>query len=142
MKLLKPFLLATDLGFLAYWTITALQLIPPSYLFHDYHNPLAVAWNWSFLPLDLGISGTGLLSIFLRRRNLPSWRALTLISLILTSCSGLQALAFWGIRGDFDLVWWLPNAFLLIYPLCFLPRLIKEEDQHPQKMIVSAQSET
>ncbi len=124
MKRLKPFLLITDLGFLAYWIITALHLIPPAYLFHDYQNQLAVAWNWSFLPLDLAISGTGLTSVFLYQRNSSQWRSLALISLILTSCSGLQAIAFWSIRGDFDLAWWLPNLVLLIYPLPFLPWIL------------------
>lgn len=142
MKLLKSFLLFTDLGFLVYWTVIALHLIPSSYLFHDYLNPLAVAWNWSFLPLDLAISGTGLCSVFLYQRNHPSWHSLALISLILTFCSGLQALAFWSIRGDFDLAWWLPNAFLLVYPLWFLPQLIGRKSQEKKGVIPDAQGET
>jgi hypothetical protein len=56
------------------------------------------------------------------------WHQLALISLVLTFCSGLQAIAFWIIRGDFDLTWWLPNLFLLIYPLFFIPRLIVDKN--------------
>ncbi|QBD74688.1 hypothetical protein EPA93_01250 [Ktedonosporobacter rubrisoli] len=124
MRALKTFFLVTDLGFIAYWIITALHLIPGEFLFHDYHNSLAVAWNWSFLPLDLAISATGLTSVICYQCRIHHWRSLALVSLVLTFCSGLQALAFWSIRGDFDLVWWLPNAFLLLYPLFFIPGLV------------------
>jgi hypothetical protein len=50
MKGHKPFLWFTDLGFIAYWLITALKLLPAEGLFNDYINPILVAWNWSFLP--------------------------------------------------------------------------------------------
>jgi hypothetical protein len=33
--------------------------------------------------------------------------------------------SFWTLRGDFDPAWWLPNLFLLLYPLCFLPKLMR-----------------
>lgn len=50
---------------------------------------------------------------------------MALISLTLTFCSGLQAIAFWIIKADYDLMWWIPNLYLLIYPLFFIPKLIK-----------------
>jgi hypothetical protein len=49
---------------------------------------------------------------------------LVIISLTLTMCSGLQAIAFWALRGDFAIDWWLINGFLFGYPLAFLPMLI------------------
>lgn len=60
MKSLRIFFLITDFGFILYWVITLLGIIPPTYLFKDYHNPILSAWNWSFLPLDLFVSITGL----------------------------------------------------------------------------------
>ncbi|MEZ7125498.1 DUF5360 family protein [Nonomuraea sp. AD125B] len=30
---------------------------------------------------------------------------------------GPSAVAFWALRGDFTLTWWLPNLFLLLFPL-------------------------
>jgi hypothetical protein len=39
--------------------------------------------------------------------------------------SGLNAIAFWVIRGDFDPTWWIPNLYLLIYPFFFLPQLLR-----------------
>lgn len=48
------------------------------------------------------------------------------MSLVLTSCSGLQAVSFWYVRRDFDWTWWAPNLFLLLYPLFFLPGLVAE----------------
>lgn len=127
MRLLKPFFLVTDLGFIFYWLITLLGLIPASYLFKDYHDPLLVAWNWSFLPLDLLISASGLGSLAMGRRGDSRWRGLALASLVLTFCSGLQALAFWSLRADFDPAWWAPNLYLLIYPLAFIPRFLRGE---------------
>ena len=121
--MLKPFFLIVDIGFILYWTVTLLRLIPEAY-FKDYDNPILAAWNWSFLPLDLLISATGLTSFYLMRRGDVGWRNVALISLVLTSCSGLQTLAFWTLRADFDLFWWLPNAFLLLYPLFFIPALL------------------
>jgi len=131
MKTLRYFFLVTDIGFLLYWLSTLLHLIPSAYLFKDYGNPLLVAWNWSFLPLDMAISATGLTALVLHRRGQGSYRSLALISLVLTSCSGLQALSFWAIRGDFDLGWWVPNLYLLLYPLFFLheERSVKVPDR-------------
>jgi hypothetical protein len=127
MKRLKPFFLFTDIGFIVYWIITGFKMLPQEYLFKDYSNPIAVAWNWSFLPLDLCISCTGLFSLFLFKTNNIQWKNFAFISLILTFCSGLQAIAFWVIRLDFDVAWWIPNLFLLIYPLFFLKSIYQPD---------------
>lgn len=124
MNTLKKFFLIIDVGFILYWGITLLHLIPDEYLFKDYQNPILVAWNFSFLPLDLLISFTGLLSLLLYQKRIKIWDKIALISLILTSCSGLQAIAFWTLRSDFDPIWWLPNLFLLIYPMFFIPLIV------------------
>lgn len=123
--LLRPLFLVVDLGFLAYWLVTLLHLIPEAWLFKDYQNPILSAWNWSFLPLDLCISATGLGSLRLLRRGDPRWSRLAQLSLCLTACSGLQAVAFFALRRDFDPTWWLPNLFLLLYPLPYLGRLLR-----------------
>jgi hypothetical protein len=125
MKTLKPFFWFTDIAFIVYWLVTALHLIPPEFLFQDYTNPILTAWNWSFLPLDLLISASGLGSLWAYNRRLEVWRSLALISLTLTMTSGLNAIAFWVIRGDFDPTWWTPNLYLLIYPFFFLPQLLR-----------------
>lgn len=124
MRTMKILMLVTDIGFIAYWLITILHIIPAEWLFRDYTNPILVHWNWSFLPLDLAISATGIASLVLLRKRNPTWSSLALISLTLTSVSGLQAIAFWLFAQDFNVSWWLPNLFLLIYPLFFIPRLI------------------
>jgi len=126
MKILKYFFLVIDLGFIAYWTITALHLIPTEYLYNDYTNKILVNWNWSFFPLDIAISGTGLFTLYLFKRDNLRWKIFALISLILTSVSGLQAISYWILAKDYDLVWWIPNLILLIYPHCFIPKLIKQ----------------
>lgn len=138
MKSLKIFFLITDIGFIIYWWITLLHLIPAEYLFKDYTNPLIVAWNWSFLPLDLLISASGLSSLYLYKKNNPNWQPLVLISLVLTFCSGFQAIVFWLIRLDFDIAWWLPNLYLLIYPWFFLPRLFNRQAQSATEPAIGA----
>jgi hypothetical protein len=116
----------TDVGFLAYWLVTALQLLPAAWLFKDHDHPILQAWNWSFLPLDLGISATGLGALWLVKRGDGRGLPLALVSLTFTVCSGLLAVAFWTLRRDFDPGWWAPNLFLLLYPLPFLPRLLRD----------------
>lgn len=115
----------TDIGFIVYWLITAFRIIPPEYLYTDYADPLLVAWNWSFFPLDLFISATGLASLHAYRRGREQWKRWALVSLALTFCSGLQAIAFWIIRLDFNLTWWIPNLYLLLYPCFYIPQLLK-----------------
>jgi len=126
MKILKNFFLVTDIGFVVYWFITLFHLIPEELLFKDYTNPILVSWNWSFLPLDLFISLTGFLSLYLYYRRNILWKKLSLISLVFTFCSGLQAISFWAIRYDFDLLWWIFNLYLLIYPIFFIKRLLAD----------------
>lgn len=133
-KVLKIFFLITDIGFIVYWLITLLHLIPAEYLFKDYNNPLLVSWNWSFLPLDLFISFSGLLSLFLHRNGNGMWRQVAIISLVLTFSSGLQAIAFWTIRLDFDPMWWFPNLYLLVYPFFFLPGLMVDRAVEPDRI--------
>jgi Family of unknown function (DUF5360) len=124
-------LLITDVLMIAYWLVTALAArgmlqLPPAYLYRDYDNPLMVSWNWSFAPLDIIFSLSGLASVRLAKRGDARWRGLAIISLSLTFCAGLMAIAFWTLRRDFDLSWWLPNLALMIWPLFFLPGLIGE----------------
>jgi len=124
-RTLKALMLATDLGMLAYWTLTALVALgavalPGEWLFSDYHDPIVVSWNWSFLPLDLVLSATGLASVALAAQGDPRWRLTASVSLTLTACAGLMAIAFWAIRCDFDLFWWAANLFLLLWPVPFL----------------------
>lgn len=126
MKRLKIFFILTDIGFILYWLITLLHIIPEALLFKDYNNPILSAWNWSFFPLDMCISFSGITSLILHGKNNPMWRRTALISLVLTFCSGLQAVSFWFLRNDFDIMWWLFNLYLVIYPLFFIKGVIKE----------------
>ncbi|WP_157334622.1 YvaD family protein [Paenibacillus lutrae] len=132
MKLLKPLFFITDLGFIVYWLVTIFHRIPDSAAFKDYDNPIIVAWNWSFFPLDILISITGLYSLYLQKKKRPAWRSYALISLILTFCSGLQAIAFWGFSRDFDVTWWAFNLYLMIYPLFFIRYFIEKDPSEPK----------
>ncbi|AEI50047.1 DUF5360 family protein [Runella slithyformis] len=125
-KTLRSLFWVIDSGFIIYWAITFSGLIPSEYLYNDYSNPLLVDWNWSFFPLDTAISITGFSSLYLRNRQKPIWLVWAIISLTLTFCSGLQAVSFWGLRGDFSWIWWLPNLFLMAYPIIFIPRLLQK----------------
>ncbi|GAA3067306.1 hypothetical protein GCM10017600_84540 [Streptosporangium carneum] len=116
-------MLVTDVGFLVYFSITGLGLVPPEWAFADYADPLMVSWNWSFLWIDLPAGATGLAGLLLLRRRASSGPQLMLVSPVLTSASGLMAVAFWTLRGDFSLVWWIPNLYLLLFPLPAIVRL-------------------
>ncbi|MGA4544234.1 YvaD family protein [Uniformispora flossi] len=134
LRVVKVLMVVTDVGFIAYWAITIAHVLPESALFNDYRDERIVAWNWSFLPLDLLISATGLTALRLARQGREAWRPLMLVSLTLTSCSGLQAIGFWTIRGDFSPAWWIPNLFLLLYPLTGIAALWPTTPRHmPQE---------
>lgn len=129
MKSLKYWFLVVDLGFITYWLVTALHLLPDAYLYNDYTNPILVNWNWSFFPLDILVSITGLYSVYASRHG-GRWQVFALISLVLTSVSGLQALSYWTLAGEFDLMWWIPNGLLLVYPLFYIPGIVQGLKEH------------
>lgn len=122
---LRACLWITDMGFIIYWGITALHILPASVLFKDYDNPIMVAWNWSFLPLDLLASMFGVATLALAYKERRQWKYTALVSLILTMCAGLMALTFWTFRLDFDVWWWVPNIFLLTWPMFFMKTLLR-----------------
>lgn len=122
---LVAFCLLVDTGFVLYWLITGLHLLPAAWLFKDYADPLVQAWNWSFLPLDLLLSVLGYAALWWGRRADPRWRNFAIASLAMTSASGLMAVSFWVLRADFDPWWWAPNLVLLLGPWLFLPSLLR-----------------
>jgi len=121
-------MLVTDVGMLFYWGVTALMAlsivsVPGDWLFKDYHDRQMMAWNWSFFPLDILLSVTGLWALRLENRGDAGWRIWAAISMTLTLCAGLMAISYWFIVRDFDAAWWIPNLFLLIWPIPFLINL-------------------
>ncbi len=123
-------MVGTDVALLGYWLVTALAgagmvALPPEWLYSDYANPAVVAWNWSFMPLDVVFSCLGLLAAWRYRRGHPGWRELALLSLPLTSTAGLMAVSYWAIRAEFDPAWWLANLFLLVWPLPYILHLVR-----------------
>ena len=124
---LRVLFLLTDIGFLLYWGLSGamalgLLRVPADWLFRDYTDPNIVAWNWSFLPLDLLASVTGLGAVWLARGAAArrNWQPLALISMTLTFCAGFLALLFWSFQCSFDLGWWASNLFLVAWPLAAL----------------------
>ncbi|MFD0275018.1 DUF5360 family protein [Kitasatospora sp. NPDC127111] len=126
LRFTKASMMVTDVGFLAYWTATLLALIPAEYAYKDYLNPVLSDWNYSFVLLDVLASLTGLTALRLGRRgSTATAQPLMLLSLALTSTAGLQAVAFWALRGDFSPGWWLPNLFLLLFPIPGIVSLVR-----------------
>jgi hypothetical protein len=126
---LRRALTVTDLLMLGYWLVTAaaaLQMLklPPDALYRGYDQPALVAWNWSFMPIDVAFSITGLAAVR-RSRTGRTWHGLAIVSLTLTMCAGGMAIGFWALFGDYDPMWWLPNLLLLFGPLLWLPGVIK-----------------
>ncbi len=127
----KRLMFITDVGMLLYWIIATLMAlsiinIPSHWLFNDYQEPALVAWNWSFFPLDMALSVTGLYALHLERNGHLQWRHWAIISLTLTFCAGFMAISYWLIAGDFSLAWWVPNLFLMVWPLFFLWQMSKD----------------
>lgn len=127
---LRAAFVITDTLFLAYWTASALVMlrvihVPPSWMYAGYDQPRVVAWNWSFLPLDLAFSILGLAAVRAARRGHPGWRPLALLSLAFTMAAGGMAISYWALLGEFDPAWFIPNLALVVWPLAFLPGLLR-----------------
>lgn len=125
-------MLVTDIVFLLYWAISLAALVgllalPAGFMYGGFDQTRVMAWNWSFLPLDLAFSVAGLLAVAAARRGDPAWRPLALISLCLTATAGGMAIGYWTILGEFDPAWFLPNLAIFLWPFLFLPRLVKTD---------------
>tara|TARA_R110002074_G_C12527024_1_gene664576 strand:- start:221 stop:622 length:402 start_codon:yes stop_codon:yes gene_type:complete len=130
-RVLKILIITTDIQFLLYWVLSALYLaglitLPEEMLFANYHDGRVFAWNWSFLPLDLVFSISGLLAVRAAARGDRLWRSLAMMSLLLSSAAGGMAISYWIILSEYNLSWFLPNLILFLWPLPFLRQLIKE----------------
>lgn len=130
-RTLMNLILVTDIVFMTYWTLAALMLaglvsIPPEYMYANYGDARVVAWNWSFFPLDLLFSVFGFWSVKKARDGDPLWRPLAIVSLVLTMTAGGMAIAYWAILQEFDPSWFLPNLVLFLWPVFFLPGLIRK----------------
>lgn len=118
LRVVKRVMWVTDLGFLAYWVVTALGLISVG------SDQFLQQWNWSFLGLDAAAIGLGLAGLALGRRSALSI-PLIIVSLSLTSAAGLMALNFYVIRGEYSLMWWIPNLWLFLFPVVALAGIIR-----------------
>lgn len=116
LKVAKILLLITDALLMLYWVAVAVDAIPKESAFRDYSDPMMQAWNWSFFPLDLAAAVFGFAGVYLvSRRHRLGWVVLT-IGLTLTFCAGFMAISFWAYYGDFNAIWWISNAALMVVP--------------------------
>ena len=130
----RPLVIAltvTDVAFILYWTLAALSQvgviqIPPDWMYANYDQPDVIAWNWSFLPMDLAFSVFGLKAVAAARRGDPAWRPFAIVSLTLTMAAGGMAVSYWAILREFDPSWFLANLALVIWPLFFMRRLMSD----------------
>lgn len=110
MKVRKSFLVATDLGLLAYWVLTAMGVISVG------KEDVLVAWNWSFLPLDALAIAAGLAWSLLPAKH-PWATPMYATALALTHAAGLMAISFFVLWGTWDASWWLVNLWLALMPI-------------------------
>ncbi len=130
----RPLVIAlpvTDVAFILYWTLAGLSQvgviqIPPEWMYANYDQPDVIAWNWSFLPMDLAFSVFGLKAVAAARRGDPAWRPFAIVSLTLTMAAGGMAVSYWAILREFDPSWFIANLSLVIWPLFFMRRLMSD----------------
>jgi hypothetical protein len=110
----KAIVWVIDIGFIVYWSLIILRVLPPEVMFEGYETPEVQAWNWSFLPLDIAAAVTGIVGQTAKRCDST---VLLTSSLVLTSVAGGMALSYWVVLGYFDILWWAPNLVLFLFPL-------------------------
>jgi hypothetical protein len=106
----KPALVATDLGLLLYWILTAIGIVSVG------GDGQLKAWNWSFLPLDLLAIALGLVASCLPKRS-PRSREVMAVALAFTHAAGLMALSFFVLWGSWGFSWWAVNLWLAGLPI-------------------------
>lgn len=116
---LKRTMFLTDLGFLTYWVLVSIGVISVG------KEGTLLDWNWSFFGLDMLAIFIGLGSLIAARRGSPLATQLIIVSLTLTSAAGLMAVSFYLIRLEFDPAWWIPNLWLLLFPIVGLISLMR-----------------
>lgn len=126
----ETLLTITEIGMLAYWVFATLVVVglitvDPAIMYSDYKNPLIVAWNWSFFPLDVLFAILGLVGRF-GSLHTKAKEILSIVSLSLMFCAGLMAVAFWAIRGSFDPFWWIVNLWLMGLSVFFLVSKLRQ----------------
>lgn len=117
-RALKRAMLVTDLGFLSYWMLVAFGVIRVG------REGTLSDWNWSFFGLDMLAIFIGLGSLIAARRGSQLATHLMVISLTQTSAAGLMAVSFYAIRLEFDPAWWIPNLWLLLFPVVAIACLL------------------
>jgi hypothetical protein len=127
LKYLKRIFVITDVGFILYWAVTAIGVLPKEWAYHNYKNPIMISWNWSFFPLDMFISLSGFLCLYYYKKNNDKWRTWCLLSLVFTMSSGVQAISFWFLTNDYSIFWWVFNLYLIVYPILFIRKILKNE---------------
>ena len=70
--ILNTLLTATELGMLLYWVLAVVMAlglvnVPEDWMYSKHDDPLVVAWNWSFLPIDVLFAATGLVARYAGR---------------------------------------------------------------------------
>lgn len=123
----------TEFGMLLYWVLAGalvleLVSIDPSLMYSDHQNPIVVAWNWSFFPIDVAFAIIGLTARFWIGRGHLRFK-LEVTAAVLMLCAGLMAISYWAINGDFDPVWWSMNIWLIVLGLsnliCVHPNMVE-----------------
>jgi hypothetical protein len=117
----KALTTATELGMVAYWVLAGAMVldwvrVDPSLMYSNYENPLVVAWNWSFFPIDIAFAAIGLMARFGSQHGLLRLKMETTAA-VLMLCAGLMALSYWTMTGEFSLTWWGMNLWLVLLGL-------------------------
>lgn len=117
-KTIKVLLTVTEVGMIAYWVFATLVLlniiyVSPELMYSNYKNPIIVAWNWSFLPIDILFATIGLIATFVPMSK-QRQQFLSIVSLTLMFCAGLMAISFWLLQQSFDPIWWTVNLWLML----------------------------
>ena len=76
--------------------------------------------------MDLAFSFFGLRAVAAGRRGDPLWLPYSIVSLTLTMAAGGMAISYWVLLREFNPSWFLTNLALMIWPLFFMTRLVRD----------------
>ncbi|MCK9268165.1 MAG: YvaD family protein [Alkaliphilus sp.] len=122
MKIYKLILGFMGFGYISYWILALLGVIPI-----EYSNANEFAYEWSFAVIDILIGLMNLTSLFMYLRKNLYWKIMLTITLSVSVGINFHTMIYWVILKNFSNPMWFIAMWVFSYSLIGLILISKEK---------------
>lgn len=122
MKIYKYILGFMGFGYISYWILAILGVIPI-----PYSNANEYAYEWSFAVIDILIGLMNLISLFMYKKKNAYWKMMLTITLSISMGINFHTMIYWIILKNFSNPMWFMAMFVFSYSFIGLILLTKEQ---------------